>query len=73
MTLAQTNAAAFASTPVASIDAERRHAVTRATGLITAGEPGRALYVMARSVQRQALIAGCGTHAIESREIGGES
>jgi hypothetical protein len=60
-TVWQENAAAFAATPETHIDQERRAGVRRAAELIAAGEPGRAQYVLARSVMRQNRIAGGGT------------
>lgn len=59
------NAAAFATQQPAAIDMERRDAARRAAALIVDGKPGRARYELARSVMRQARIAGLGTHAVE--------
>lgn len=58
------NAAAFATTPEQAIAAERHEATRKAAALIVAGKPGRAQYELARSVVRQARIAGLGTHEI---------
>ncbi|WP_248582573.1 hypothetical protein [Nocardioides sp. InS609-2] len=66
-TVWQENAARFASTPVSSIDMERRSAVRRAVELL-AERPSRrgyALFVLVRSVERQARIAGAGSIPIE--------
>lgn len=57
-TIWQENAAAFASTP--EFAQERRVAVRRAVAHIVDGRPGKALYVLVRSVERQARIAGAG-------------
>lgn len=59
------NAAAFATQQPAAIDMERRDATRRAAVLIVEGKPGRARYELARSVIRQARIAGLGTQPIE--------
>lgn len=59
-TIWQTNAAAFASTPETYVAQERRIAVRRALALIVDHKPGKALYVLVRSVERQARIAGAG-------------
>ncbi|GAB2762826.1 hypothetical protein [Nocardioides pakistanensis] len=58
------NAAAFATTQVDAIDHERRTATRKAAALIVAGKTGRAQYELARSVIRQARIAGLGTPEI---------
>lgn len=58
------NAAAFATTPEQAIAAERNEATRRAVRLLVDGMPGRAQYELARSVVRQARIAGLGTHEI---------
>lgn len=63
-TVFQANAGAFATTPEQAIDAERNAAVRRASALIVEGKPGRAQYELARSVVRQARIAGLGTQDI---------
>lgn len=59
------NAASFATQQPAAIDMERRQAVRKAAGLIVEGRPGRARYELARSVMRQARIAGLGTQPVE--------
>lgn len=59
-TIWQANAAAFASTPEGYVDQERRVAVRRAIRHIVDGQRGKALYVLVRSVERQARIAGAG-------------
>jgi hypothetical protein len=59
-TVWQANANQFASTPGAYIDQERRAVVRRALALIVEGRPGYAEFVLARSVMRQARIAGLG-------------
>ena len=55
------NAAAFATTQAGAIDAERNASTRRAVALLVDGKPGRARYELARSVMRQARIAGLGT------------
>lgn len=65
MSVFSDNAAAFATTQPAAIDAERRDAARRAAALLVEGQPGRARYELARSVIRQARIAGLGTHVVE--------
>lgn len=64
MTIFQSNASAFATEQPAAIDMERRSAVRLAAQLIVQGKPGRAQYEIARSVVRQARIAGLGTQHI---------
>lgn len=64
-TVWQQNAQAFASTPETYIDAERHVGVRKATGLLLARKPGRALYELTRSVERQARIAGLGSHDLQ--------
>ncbi len=64
-TIWQGNAAAFATTPPTAIDAERHDGVRRALDLIVDDQPGRALYTLVRSVERQARIAGLGTHPMQ--------
>lgn len=63
-TIFQDNAANAAYTPNVAIDHERRAATRLAALLIVEGKPGRARYELARSVTRQARIAGLGTHDI---------
>jgi hypothetical protein len=58
------NAAAFATTPEVAMSQERRSTITLAMQLIRDGKPGRAQYELARSVTRQARIAGLGTPSI---------
>lgn len=60
-TIWQQNAEAFASTQEAHVDQERHAATRRAAALVAAGRPGKALYVMVRSVERQNRILGGGT------------
>lgn len=60
----QDNAATFASQQAPAIDQERHAGVREAMALILEGRPGKARYVLARSVMRQARIAGLGTHPI---------
>lgn len=67
----QQNAAAFASSPETYIDQERRAGVREALELILEGEPGRAQFKLARSVQRQARIAGLGALEIPACACGG--
>lgn len=57
-------ASAVATTADTAIDQERRSARALATQLILDGRPGRAQYELARSVVRQARIAGLGTQEI---------
>ena len=64
-TIWQQNAATFASTPEAAIDAERHASARKAAALVVDGKPGRALYELARSVERQNRIAGGGTIPVE--------
>lgn len=64
-TIWQDNAGTFASTPESYVDAERHDAVRRTVQLLAAGQPGRALYTLVRSVERQARIAGAGTHTLQ--------
>lgn len=66
-TVWQDNAAAFATTPQSAIDQERHAAVREALDLILDGKPGRARYVLARSVMRQNRIAGGGTVTLHPR------
>lgn len=54
------NAQAFASRPEDYLAAERHSAVREAVALLREGKRGRAEYVMVRSFQRQARIAGLG-------------
>ncbi len=54
------NANLFASTPESAVDAERHAGVRDALALIVDGKPGRALYTLVRSVERQARITGTG-------------
>lgn len=61
MTLVSDNVAAFATTPQQAIDQERNAAREKVLRLIVEGMPGRAQYELARSVVRQARIAGLGT------------
>lgn len=63
-TLFQDNAAEFATTPEQAIDFERNSARRKAIALIAEGRTGRAQYELARSVIRQARIAGLGTQEI---------
>lgn len=60
-TIWQQNAEAFASQQPAAIDQERHAAVRESLALIVAGRPGKARFVLARSVMRQNRIAGGGT------------
>lgn len=63
-TVWQANAAEFASTPESYLDAERHDAVRKAVAALREGRPGYALFVMARSLERQTRIAGLGTHEV---------
>lgn len=63
-TVFQDNVELAAYTPEVAIAHERRATVTLAAQLIVDGRPGRAQYEMARSVMRQARIAGLGTQTI---------
>ena len=63
-TVWQQNAAEFASRPGTYIDAERHNGVRKAMAAIVEGRPGYALFVLARSVERQNRIAGGGTVAL---------
>lgn len=63
-TIWQSNAATFASTPTSYIDAERHDAVRKTLAAIVEGRPGYALFLLARSVERQNRIAGGGTVAL---------
>jgi hypothetical protein len=65
LTIWQQNAVAFATRPESAIDAERRVSRQRALKLIGEGRPGYALFVLARSVERQNRIAGGGTVPVE--------
>ena len=56
---------AAAYTPEQAIAAERNHAVRTAAALVIDGRPGRAQYELARSVMRQARIAGLGQVEIQ--------
>ena len=47
----------------------RDHGVQLATELRRAGRPGRALYEIARSVERQARIAGIGTWHVNPESL----
>lgn len=60
-TVFQWNAAKFASTAEPCIDQERHVAVRDALQLIRSGDPVTALHSLARSVERQGRIAGCGS------------
>ena len=64
MSVYSQNAATFATDQPAAIDMERRAAVTLVTQLLLDGKPGRAQYELARSVMRQARIAGLGSPVI---------
>lgn len=55
----------FATRQASAIDAERRAGVSDAFALILKGRPDRALYELARSVERQVRMAGAGSHPIE--------
>ena len=70
-TIWQQNAADFASKPAPYIDQERHAGVREALEHILAGRPGRAQYALARSVQRQARIAGLGTPDLQVCACGG--
>lgn len=63
-TIWQANAASFASRPESYIDAERHDGVRKAMAAVLDGRPGYALFVLARSVERQNRIAGGGTMAL---------
>ncbi|CAI9417210.1 hypothetical protein [Nocardioides sp. T2.26MG-1] len=60
-TVWQANAAAFTSRPESYIDQERHDGVRKATAALREGRPGFALFLLARSVERQNRIAGGGT------------
>lgn len=70
-TVWQANATEFSSRPESYIDQERHVGVREALELILQGKPGRAQYVLARSVQRQVRIAGGGTVEIPLCACGG--
>lgn len=59
--------AVFATTVEDALDAERRAAVRDALDLIVAGEPGHALFVLQRSLDRQLRIAGIRTAVGDQR------
>ena len=61
MSIYTENVSRFATEQPAAIDMERRAAVTLVTQLLVDGKPGRAQYELARSVMRQARIAGVGS------------
>lgn len=63
-TIWQDNAAAFAHTPESYIDQGRHDGVRKTLAAIKAGRPGYALFLLARSVERQNRIAGGGTVAL---------
>lgn len=70
-TIYQDNAERFASTAGDYLDQERHVAVRTALQLVVEGRPGRAQYVLARSVMRQARIAGLGDVVIAGCPCGG--
>lgn len=47
-------------TTTAAVDAQRHDGIHRAVDLLVDGTPGRALFALSRSVQRQARIADLG-------------
>lgn len=55
------NASRFATDQPHAIDMERRATITLAVQLLVDGMPGRARYELARSVMRQARMAGVGS------------
>lgn len=59
-TIWQDNAAQFASTPEGYVDQERHASIREALALIVDHKPGKALYTLVRSVERQARIGGAG-------------
>lgn len=59
MTMFQDNAAEFATTVEDRIDHERRAGIEKVLACLREGRRGRAHYELARSVERQARVAGC--------------
>lgn len=70
-TLFSAQASAHATQAGDAIDMERRSAVTLAAQLIAEGRPGRAQYELARSVTRQARIAGIAAAQVPACPCGG--
>jgi hypothetical protein len=67
------NAAAFASRQESYVDQERHASVRRALDLIRDGRRGYAVFVLTRSVERQARISGVGMADIPACPCGGRN